>query len=66
LALPDHFDFSSLPWPSEAIDVIVTEKDAVKLKPERVGSTRVWVAPLNFELRPASQAALLALLSPSP
>ncbi len=62
LPLPDHFDFSTLPWPSEAQDVIVTEKDAVKLKPERVGSTRVWVAPLNFELNPTSNAALLALL----
>ncbi len=64
LPLPDHFDFSTLPWPSEALDVIVTEKDAVKLQPERVGSTCVWVAPLNFALHPASNAALLALLPP--
>jgi tetraacyldisaccharide 4'-kinase len=64
LPLPDHFDFGTLPWPSDALDVIVTEKDAVKLKPERQGLTRVWVAPLNFALHPASSAALLALLSP--
>lgn len=64
LPLPDHFDFSTLPWPSEAQDVIVTEKDAVKIQPERVGSTRVWVAPLNFTIHPASSAALLALLPP--
>jgi tetraacyldisaccharide 4'-kinase len=64
LALPDHFDFAALPWPADAQDVIVTEKDAVKLKPERMGRTRVWVAPLNFALHPASNAALLALLAP--
>jgi tetraacyldisaccharide 4'-kinase len=64
LPLPDHFDFAALPWPANALDVIVTEKDAVKLRPERMGSTRVWVAPLNFALHPASSAALLALLPP--
>ncbi len=64
LPLPDHFDFAALPWPADALDVIVTEKDAVKLRPERTGSTRVWVAPLNFALHPASSAALLALLAP--
>jgi tetraacyldisaccharide 4'-kinase len=67
LPLPDHFDFTALPWPADALDVIVTEKDAVKLRPERMGITqipRVWVAPLNFALHPASSAALLALLPP--
>jgi tetraacyldisaccharide 4'-kinase len=69
LPLPDHFDFAALPWPADALDVIVTEKDAVKLQPERMGITqipRVWVAPLNFALHPASSAALLALLAPRP
>ena len=69
LPLPDHFDFSTLPWPADALDVIVTEKDAVKLKASRVGSRvgkiRVWVAPLNFALHPASCTALLALLPTS-
>jgi tetraacyldisaccharide 4'-kinase len=64
LALPDHFDFAALPWPADAQDVIVTEKDAVKLKPADMGTTRVWVAPLNFALHPASNVALLALLPP--
>jgi tetraacyldisaccharide 4'-kinase len=71
LPLPDHFDFAALPWPADALEVIVTEKDAVKLRPERMGIThitqitRVWVAPLNFALHPASSAALLALLPPN-
>jgi tetraacyldisaccharide 4'-kinase len=64
-SLPDHFDFAALPWPADALDVIVTEKDAVKLQPERVGFTRVWVAPLNFALHFNSSAALLALLPPA-
>ena len=69
LPLPDHFDFNTLPWPADALDVIVTEKDAVKLQPARLasraGKVRVWVAPLNFALHPASCAALLALLPTS-
>jgi tetraacyldisaccharide 4'-kinase len=64
LALPDHFDFASLPWPGDAGDVIVTEKDAVKLRPDRLGNTRVWVAPLDFRLDANFEQALLALLPP--
>ena len=62
LPLPDHHDFATLPWPADTRDVIVTEKDAVKLAAGRVGTARVWVAPLNFALNEASRAALLALL----
>jgi tetraacyldisaccharide 4'-kinase len=47
--LPDHHAFDSLPWPPGTPDVVVTEKDAVKLRGRDVGSTRVWVAPLDFE-----------------
>jgi tetraacyldisaccharide 4'-kinase len=49
LPLPDHFDFTALPWPAGTGDVIVTEKDAVKLRGRDLGGTRVWVAPLDFE-----------------
>jgi tetraacyldisaccharide 4'-kinase len=53
LPLADHADFSTLPWPAEVRDLIVTEKDAVKLRPERLAAerplTRVWVAGLDFE-----------------
>jgi len=60
--LPDHHDYATLPWPSSTPDVVVTEKDAVKLDPARMGSTRVWVATLDFALPPTFEAELLALL----
>jgi tetraacyldisaccharide 4'-kinase len=60
--LPDHHDFAALPWPADATDVVITEKDAVKLRPDRIGTTRVWVAALDFELDPAFNAALLQAL----
>jgi len=64
--LPDHYDFKALPWPADTPDVVVTEKDAVKLDPARIGSTRVWVATLDFALPASFEAALLAHLPPSP
>jgi tetraacyldisaccharide 4'-kinase len=62
LPLPDHHDFAALPWPTTTADVVVTEKDAVKLDPRRIGATRVWVAPLDFDIDATFEAALLALL----
>lgn len=50
LPQPDHADYRMLPWPPSTREVIVTEKDAVKIRPERAGSTRIWVAPLDFGL----------------
>jgi tetraacyldisaccharide 4'-kinase len=64
MALPDHARFATLPWPSDATDAIVTEKDAVKIRPERVGSTRVWVAPLDFTIDAQVGAALAQWLPP--
>jgi tetraacyldisaccharide 4'-kinase len=62
LALPDHHAFDTLPWPAETADVVITEKDAVKLRPElmahRRDATRIWVAPLDFEPDVAFAAAL--------
>ena len=62
LALPDHYAFETLPWPADTADVIVTEKDAVKLRPASLptsnASTRIWVAPLDFEPEVAFAAAL--------
>ncbi|HEY4067326.1 MAG TPA: tetraacyldisaccharide 4'-kinase [Burkholderiaceae bacterium] len=60
--LPDHHPFAELPWPADTADVVVTEKDAIKLDPARIGRTRVWVAPLDFALDAAFDAALFALL----
>lgn len=53
LPLPDHHDYSTLPWPAGTTDVVTTEKDAVKLVQQHLGETRVWVVGLDFEL-PAS------------
>lgn len=68
LALTDHAALDVLPWPADAPDVIVTEKDAVKLAAERMArerpATRVWVAPLDFWPEPAFLAALDAALAP--
>jgi tetraacyldisaccharide 4'-kinase len=63
-AVGDHDDFARLPWSLSATDVVVTEKDAVKLPPSRRIGTRVWVARLDFALEPTFDAALLALLPP--
>jgi len=61
--LPDHADFAALPWPADTPDVIVTEKDAVKLAGRALGRTRVWVATLDFGLPDALATALRAALA---
>ena len=66
LPLPDHFDFAVLPWPADTPDVVLTEKDAVKLDPARLNGTRVWVVALDFALRAAFEESLLALLPAPP
>ena len=65
MALEDHHPFTTLPWPATSTDVVVTEKDAVKLPPSRRMNTRVWVAALDFEPEPAFESALLALIAPA-
>jgi tetraacyldisaccharide 4'-kinase len=62
LALPDHADFASLPWPADASGILLTEKDAVKLPPERVGALPVWVVALDFSPGAGFEAALDAQL----
>jgi tetraacyldisaccharide 4'-kinase len=68
LPLPDHHAYATLPWPATATDVIVTEKDAVKLRPERLAAhgtaIRIWVAPLDFQADAAFDAVLQTLLPP--
>jgi len=64
LPLPDHHNYATLPWPAGSPDVLVTEKDAIKLDVARMGMTRVWVAPLDFSLDAAFDAALFDLLPP--
>lgn len=62
LALPDHADFTTLPWPPGVAGVVLTEKDAVKLPPDRVGALPVWVVALDFSLGAGFEAALDAQL----
>lgn len=50
LPLPDHHGFERLPWPPDTAEVLVTEKDAVKLPPGMGGATRIWVVALDFRL----------------
>jgi tetraacyldisaccharide 4'-kinase len=59
LPLPDHHDFASLPWPADDAEVLVTEKDAVKLPRQAQGSTRIWVVTLDFALPDDFTAAVL-------
>lgn len=58
LPLPDHHDFAELPWPADCPELLLTEKDAVKLPPSRAGQTRVWVVALDFRPEFAFEQAL--------
>lgn len=62
--LPDHHRFDTLPWSSDAVAVLLTEKDAVKLPPERLAGRQeaVWVVPLETRLPASAVATLLATL----
>lgn len=60
--LADHHDFAHCPWPGDAQDVLVTEKDAVKLAGRGFGSTRLWVVPLDFRLPQSLVQDLIARL----
>ncbi|MDO9075057.1 MAG: tetraacyldisaccharide 4'-kinase [Rubrivivax sp.] len=63
LPLPDHHRYDTLPWPADGTaDVLVTEKDAVKLAPQHMGRTRVWVVPLDFDIPAALVDDIVALL----
>ncbi|MGA0613011.1 tetraacyldisaccharide 4'-kinase [Caldimonas sp. KR1-144] len=70
MPLPDHATFDVLPWPATVTDLLVTEKDAVKLRPERIArerpATRVWVAPLDYAPDPALWVALDAAIGAPP
>ena len=61
-SLPDHEPYDDLPWRDDTADVVVTEKDAVKLLPGRTAAagsaTRIWVVPLDL----APDMAFVAML----
>lgn len=68
--LRDHADFDTLPWPSDVRTLLVTEKDAVKLEPQRIArerpNTEVWVVALDFSPEPSFWNELDAALSRLP
>ncbi len=65
--LPDHHDWRQLPSLRDNDQLLVTEKDAVKIDLAAPIAQRTWVAPLDFVLPPALIDALIALLpAPSP
>lgn len=68
--LRDHADFDALPWGAEVRDLLVTEKDAVKLEPQRIArerpDTQVWVAALDFSPEPSFWNELDAALARLP
>lgn len=68
--LPDHDPLHTLPWTPDTSDVMLTEKDAVKLDPSRrgdlVGATRLWVVPLEVRLPPETLDAVRGLLPDRP
>jgi tetraacyldisaccharide 4'-kinase len=66
LPLPDHFDYAQLPWPAGGLDVITTEKDAIKIAPGRLQQTRLWVVPLDLWLPVGLMDELSGLLHLSP
>jgi tetraacyldisaccharide 4'-kinase len=63
--LPDHAPLNDLPWPAGCTDdVLLTEKDAVKLPPARASATPVWVVPLDLVLPEGFVAEVMSLLPP--
>ena len=64
LPLADHHPLSPLPWPADTRTLVLTEKDAVKLPPERAGTVQVWVARLDFQPEPAFADDLRSLCAP--
>ena len=64
LPLADHHPLVPTPWPPDTAELIITEKDAVKLPPDAAGRARVWVATLDFQLEPGFDAALRELCAP--
>ncbi|SEK29407.1 lipid-A-disaccharide kinase [Roseateles sp. YR242] len=58
LPLPDHATLDPLPW-ARTDEVLITEKDAVKLRPEALQGCRIWVVALDFQPEPAFEEALL-------
>ena len=66
LPLPDHASFDPLPWDASTREVVVTEKDAVKLARRTPPDLRVWVVTLDFGLPDGLANALRDALAAAP
>ncbi|MBL8360692.1 MAG: tetraacyldisaccharide 4'-kinase [Rubrivivax sp.] len=64
--LPDHHDYATRPWPDAPLDVLITEKDAVKLAARAGTAARLWVVPLDFVLPASLEHWLIGMFSDSP
>jgi tetraacyldisaccharide 4'-kinase len=62
--LPDHAALDPRPWPADAGRVIVTEKDAVKIRPDAPDTASIHVAALDFRLPDHLVDEMLAWLPP--
>ncbi len=66
LPLPDHHPYATLPWPAGTPEVVLTEKDAVKIDPARLGTAKAWVVGLDFRLPADFVSEVLRRLGPAP
>lgn len=65
LPLPDHAALDPPPWPHDATDILITEKDAVKLRPHpSQGLPQLWVVALDFQIPDALPQAIDQALRP--
>lgn len=61
----DHAHYAEPPWTADTLEVVTTEKDAVKLSALPRLDATVWVLPLDCTLPDALLRDLLALLPPT-
>ena len=66
LPLPDHADFTRVPWPAGDTPILVTEKDAVKLPVDHPDAARIGVVRLDSSVPTAALDELRALLPSVP
>lgn len=62
--LADHASLDPRPWPAGAPQVVITEKDAVKIAADAPDAASIHVATLDFDLPASAGVALAALLGP--
>lgn len=66
LPLRDHADLATAPWPAGDEPIVVTEKDAVKLRPDHPDASRLHVVTLDCPWPETALQALCGWLPASP